>query len=58
MLARLVAKYVSKLSGPLLDRIDLQIEIARVPFTESPALPARSPIPPAATRRARSVNRI
>jgi magnesium chelatase family protein len=30
----MVAKYVSKLSGPLLDRIDLQIEIARVPFDE------------------------
>jgi magnesium chelatase family protein len=29
-----VAKYVSKLSGPLLDRIDLQFEIARVPFDD------------------------
>ncbi len=29
-----VAKYVSKLSGPLIDRIDLQIEIGRVPFDE------------------------
>jgi magnesium chelatase family protein len=29
-----VAKYVNKLSGPLLDRIDLQIEIARVPFDD------------------------
>jgi magnesium chelatase family protein len=29
-----VAKYVSKLSGPLLDRIDLQIDIARVPFDD------------------------
>jgi magnesium chelatase family protein len=29
-----VAKYVSKLSGPLLDRIDLQIEVSRVPFDE------------------------
>jgi magnesium chelatase family protein len=29
-----VAKYVGKLSGPLLDRIDLQIEIARVPFED------------------------
>jgi magnesium chelatase family protein len=30
----LVAKYVGKLSGPLLDRIDLQIEIARVAFDD------------------------
>src|SRR5579875_397734 len=29
-----VAKYVAKLSGPLLDRIDLQIEVARITFTE------------------------
>ena len=29
-----VAKYVAKLSGPLLDRIDLQVEIRRVPFEE------------------------
>jgi magnesium chelatase family protein len=29
-----VAKYVSKLSGPLLDRIDLQIEVSRVPFDD------------------------
>ena len=29
-----VAKYVSKLSGPLLDRIDLQVEIGRVAFDE------------------------
>ncbi|HEY9084653.1 MAG TPA: YifB family Mg chelatase-like AAA ATPase [Candidatus Tyrphobacter sp.] len=29
-----VAKYVGKLSGPLLDRIDMQVEVARVPFDD------------------------
>ena len=29
-----VARYVAKLSGPLLDRIDLHVEVARVPFDE------------------------
>lgn len=29
-----VARYVSKLSGPLLDRIDLQVEVGRVPFDD------------------------
>lgn len=29
-----VARYVGKLSGPLLDRIDMQVEIARVPFDD------------------------
>ena len=29
-----VAKYVAKLSGPLLDRIDLHVEVVRVPFDE------------------------
>ena len=29
-----VAKYIAKLSGPLLDRIDLHVDVARVPFDE------------------------
>ena len=29
-----VARYVAKLSGPLLDRIDLHVEVTRVPFDE------------------------
>jgi magnesium chelatase family protein len=29
-----VAKYVAKLSGPLLDRIDLQVDVARVAFDD------------------------
>jgi magnesium chelatase family protein len=35
-----VAKYVGKLSGPLLDRIDMQVEVARVPFDDM-ARPAK-----------------
>lgn len=41
-----VARYISKLSGPLLDRIDLHIDVARLPFDEmfadSPAEPSRA----------------
>lgn len=29
-----VARYIAKLSGPLLDRIDLHVDVARVPFDE------------------------
>ncbi|HEY1729017.1 MAG TPA: YifB family Mg chelatase-like AAA ATPase [Candidatus Baltobacteraceae bacterium] len=39
----IVAKYVAKLSGPLLDRIDLQVEVGRVSFAEiSEGLPMES----------------
>ena len=29
-----MTKYIAKLSGPLLDRIDLHVDVARVPFDE------------------------
>lgn len=29
-----IARYVAKLSGPLLDRIDLHVDVARLPFDE------------------------
>jgi magnesium chelatase family protein len=45
-----VAKYVAKLSGPLLDRIDLHIDIARVAFDE---MVARAPAEPSSAVRAR-----
>jgi len=45
-----VAKYVAKLSGPLLDRIDLHVEVSRVPFDD---MVARSPAEPSAAVRAR-----
>jgi magnesium chelatase family protein len=37
-----VEKYVSKISGPLLDRIDIHIEVAAVPFKELAAGPRGS----------------
>jgi magnesium chelatase family protein len=45
-----VARYVAKLSGPLLDRIDLRVEVARVPFDE---IVSRAPGEPSAAIRAR-----
>ena len=35
-----VAKYVAKLSGPLLDRIDLHVTVSRISFDEMVAAPA------------------
>jgi len=45
-----VAKYVAKLSGPLLDRIDLHVDVARVEFDE---MLARAPSESSAAIRAR-----
>jgi magnesium chelatase family protein len=45
-----VARYVAKLSGPLLDRIDLHVDVARVPFDE---MVARAPGEPSSAIRAR-----
>jgi magnesium chelatase family protein len=36
----IVAKYVAKLSGPLLDRIDLQIEVGRITIDEMHTAPS------------------
>ena len=48
----IVAKYVAKLSGPLLDRIDLQIEVGRISFTE---MTDREQAEPSSAIRARVV---
>ena len=32
-------KYLSKISGPLLDRIDLHVEVPAVPFTQLAEMP-------------------
>jgi magnesium chelatase family protein len=45
-----IAKYVAKLSGPLLDRIDLHIDVARVAFDE---MVARAPAEPSTSVRSR-----
>ncbi|GAC1544195.1 MAG: YifB family Mg chelatase-like AAA ATPase [Vulcanimicrobiaceae bacterium] len=45
-----VARYVAKLSGPLLDRIDLHVDVARVDFDE---MIARAPAEASASIRAR-----
>jgi magnesium chelatase family protein len=34
-----VEKYLSKISGPLLDRIDLHLEVPAVPFTQLAEMP-------------------
>src|SRR5579872_3854872 len=39
----IVAKYVAKLSGPLLDRIDLQIEVGRITIDEMHKSPDTEP---------------
>jgi magnesium chelatase family protein len=40
-----VRQYRGRISGPLLDRFDLQIEVPQIPFTE---LASEQPVPPAA----------
>ncbi len=38
-----VEKYLSKISGPLLDRIDLHVEVPAVPFTQLAEMPPGAP---------------
>ena len=45
-----VARYIAKLSGPLLDRIDLHVDVASMPFDE---MVARTPSEPSANVRER-----
>ena len=47
-----VAKYVARLSGPLLDRIDLHVDVARIAFDE---MVSRAPGEPSASIRRRVV---
>lgn len=47
-----VQKYLNKISGPLLDRIDIQVEIIPVPFEK---ISEKSPAEPSAAIRARVV---
>jgi magnesium chelatase family protein len=52
-LAGVVQKYLNKVSGPLLDRIDLHVEVTPVPFTE---LSQVEPGEPSALIRQRVIN--
>ncbi len=38
-----IEKYLSKISGPLLDRIDLHVEVPAVPFTQLAEMPPGAP---------------
>ncbi len=49
-----VEKYLSKISGPLLDRIDLHVEVPAVPFTQLAEMP---PGPTSADLRRKSLRR-
>ena len=56
-----VEKYLSKISGPLLDRIDLHVEVPAVPFTQLAEMPPGRPLPTCAAQvleaRARQAKR-
>ena len=48
-----IEKYLSKISGPLLDRIDLHVEVPAVPFTQLAEMPPGAPPPTSAPRCSR-----
>jgi magnesium chelatase family protein len=49
----IIARYLAKLSGPLLDRIDLHIEVPAVPYQELRAKNTNSPASPVSTAQMR-----
>ena len=50
----IIARYLAKLSGPLLDRIDLHIEVPAVPYQELRARNTNSPASPVSTAQMRA----
>ncbi len=53
----IIQRYLSKISGPLLDRIDIHVEVPAVPFKELRALaPTESSVPDDAYRRRRKTS--